>query len=105
MQNLKLPSKVLNQLNNLLLAKHQIVENFHGDSFSLSLSCLYVRVALEKLEVSLFSFKSFNSAHAFRHFAPVVWNSLPQYLITDLSKFRTLKRQLKTELYRRAFLQ
>jgi Reverse transcriptase (RNA-dependent DNA polymerase) len=40
----------------------------------------------------------------FRHSAPVVWNSLPQHLITNLSNFPNFKRHLKTELYRRAFL-
>jgi len=41
---------------------------------------------------------------ALRHSAPTVWNSLPQYLISDRSNFSTFKRHLKTELYRRAFL-
>jgi len=41
---------------------------------------------------------------AFHHSAPTLWNSLQQHLISDISNFPTFKRQLKTELYRHAFL-
>ena len=37
---------------------------------------------------------------AFRHSAPIVWNSLPQTVISDLTvSLHTFKSRLKTELY------
>ena len=43
---------------------------------------------------------------AFRHSAPIVWNSLPQTVISDLTvSLHTFKSRLKTELYSRAFRQ
>jgi len=43
------------------------------------------------------------ASRAFSHAAPAVWNSLPPTITTDLSSLATFKRQLKTELYIRAF--
>src|SRR5208282_2048899 len=43
---------------------------------------------------------------AFRHSAPIVWNSLPQTVISDLTvSLHTFKSRLRTELYSRAFRQ
>jgi len=43
---------------------------------------------------------------AFCHAVPIVWNNLPQFVISDLSiSLSTFKSRLKTELYSCAFLQ
>jgi hypothetical protein len=48
--------------------------------------------------------KSVFAEQAFGHSAAAIWNSLPSHLTTDPSTLSTFKRQLKTELYHRAFL-